>query len=351
MFFANRKSPKGPSWKNPVEKHKFLSDFELDFLVPEYGSAPGLDGDEYPSASYDIFDDESEHHINDGFEENKTFFEKPVYAEGWKFYGNPLKERKNLGHASCLIQVGFISDLPVNGSLFDRAELLHQLTRYFNERDIGGFHKGYGEDENPFDLTEYRWPNFLAPLNSQWVKINGIEWLYSEVQPLRDQHDQVYWVTPLTHDRYLMVRHTIQRYCSNTGNPFRAEETTPIEAYRSLGEKIMSTMGLTFPGEWQSVRETYRNRGEANYPLPQLNMKKISAAIYTMYRWSGKEYFGKNKIRDEDPRAPKEQVAAFIHKRVQPRPLPGCVAIADAPSIEELEALDANWTGAIEHAI
>lgn len=348
MIFASKKTPKGPAWKKPLTIVKTFSGFEIKFTTPERGDAPGLDGDEYPENEFDLFGNDFEAQENIDGRKSESIFEKPIYAEGWKFYGNPLIERNQLGHVVCGIRIGQIKDLPVNRSLMQREELLRQLERLFSESDIGGYHTGYGETEDPFDLTEYRWPNCLAPLNSQWIKINGVEWLYAESLPLHHLSDSNYWITPLTHDRYLIVRYFIQRYCANSGNPFRSEEATPIIAYRELGERLMSTMQLKLPREWHSERKNFRQE-DIRFPLPELDAQKLPPAVYTMYQWSGAEYFGKNRISDEDPRAPREQVAAFIHRRIQPRPLPGCIAITEAPAVEDPASLNTNWTGAIEH--
>ncbi|GAB2515459.1 hypothetical protein [Microbulbifer agarilyticus] len=347
MIFGNKKKPKGPSWKKSLTITKSFSNFEIIFQIPERGNCPGLNGDEYPKTEFDLYGaeyapiemlDSRQHH---------AISEMPIYAEGWKFFGNPFIDRSQLGHVVFSVRIGHISDLPVNLSLFQRSELLRQFERIQQESDFGGYHEGFPEQEDAFDLTEYRWPNSLISVNAQWIDIAGTEWLYGEIQPLNHLHDSMLWICALTDSNYLLVEGSIQRYCANAGNPFRKEEVTPIDNYRALLEQIMCSMRLRIPSDWAAKREVFL-RDENHYPLPQQDLEKLAPAVYTLFRWSGADYFGRNKISDADPRAPREQVAAFVQHRVQPRQLPGCIAIAEAPPIQDVKALNTGWTGAID---
>lgn len=350
MIFGNRKRPKGPGWKNSVPIEKVISEGRLKFTVPKLTRAGGFLQDQHPEKEFDTESGEYQPVESAQGDTLENLQKKSIFSAAWNFYGNPLLERRELAHVVCSMFVIKISDMPVNKSVFRREDLLHSANILVKNSYLGGVHRGHAEEESFFDLTEYEWPNFLAPVNQQWILNNGTEWLYFEAQPLNQDVDQSWWLTPVDHDKYLAITFSVHRYCSNTGNPYRRECETPLRSYLNFSEKIMSSLSLEI-SEKTAERKDAESGRNINFPLDKFVISNLAPAIHTSFMWSGKGYYGNNRISDKDARAPVEKVKAFIFERIQPRPLPGCVAIADAPSIKELQALDSNWTGAIEHAV
>lgn len=338
MWFGNEQNPRGPSWRaaRPVIKH--LSGTRVSL------QAPPLRPNAYMSFAIgrepDVFDLEAPDTLEPIVYDRHYPSPKPagseradrrltIWSSGWNFTGRPLLDGASIGDLEVQMVVEEIDDLPVNCSLFRRDDLLRYAKGYFSEGWLGSFHEGYGEDRDPFDLTEYHWPCYLAPLNTQWLERNGSSWLYFESQPLRDGTDEFYWLCPVGHRRCLRVTFDVSRSLYNAGNPYR-EQRSPISNYLQLMENIMSTIVVELSESAEREQASIHNT-EDHFPLFHCTETQVNEAKHTLYMWSGAGYWDKSQPKQGgDHRAPKEDVATFIDQRIKPRPLPGCLAIGPA---------------------
>ncbi|MFD1215243.1 hypothetical protein [Microbulbifer celer] len=255
--------------------------------------------------------------------------EVEIWTCGWNFTGRPLLDGESVGNLVMQFELVEVRDLPVNSSLFQRGELARFAQSYCTDGHLGSYHKGRAEDRNPFDLTQYRWPDNLLPINSQWLDRNGSEWLYFEMQPLHHDVDRFYWLLPIGHQRCLRVRFMAERCIPNAGNPYR-EQRSPLDNYRHLMENIMDSMTVEL-AEAASIEKSNIHNADGDYPLPHCTEQLVKEAKHTLYMWSGAGYTDQSQPKQGgDHRAPKEDVAAFIDQRIQPQPLPGCLAIGPA---------------------
>ncbi|MFV8781051.1 hypothetical protein ACNKU7_01395 [Microbulbifer sp. SA54] len=251
-----------------------------------------------------------------------------IWTCGWNFTGRPLLDRGSLGNLEVELVVEEIDELPINCSLFRRDDMLRYAKGLFSEDWLASCHLGYKEERDPFDLTKYRWRDHLAPLNNQWLARNGSHWLYFEAQSLHIRSDEFYWLCPIGHRRCLRATFSVSRWLSNTSNAYR-KQRSPITNYRELMEKIMSTITVQLSEAARQEQASIANP-EGHYPLFQCTKTEVEQAKHILYMWSDKGYRDKSKPKDADHRAPKEEVAAFVEERIQPRPLPGCLAIGPA---------------------
>ncbi|TLM76958.1 hypothetical protein ACONUD_09450 [Microbulbifer harenosus] len=331
MFFANEKSPKGPSWCKARRIEKDLSGTKISFVAPPF--RPPIYGEgrmEHQADSFDLDNPEvwttCEREGRDGTK--RISHEVDIWTSGWNFTGRPLLDGESVGDLRMQLELLETRDLPVNNSLFQRHELARLAQDYCANDELGTYHKGHAEDRNPFDLTRYQWPDFLSPINSQWLDRNGGEWLYFEAQPLCQHSDRFCWLHPIDHQRCLRVHFLATRNLRNSGNPYR-EQRSPLDNYRQLMEKIMDSMTVEL-SEAASIEKSNIHNTDGDYPLPHCTEQLVDEARHTLYMWSAKGYREKGKDPKGDHRAPKEDVAAFIDERIKPRPLPGCLAIGPA---------------------
>jgi len=335
MWFGSEQNPKGPSWSKARPVIKKLSGTRIALEAP-----PLMPNVYMPFAFEDepeIFDTDSP----DTFEAIDYCSPKPpesersdrritIWSSGWNFTGRPLLDGASVGDLQVELVLEEIDALPINCSLFRRDDLIRYAKGYFSEGWLGSFHHGFGEprERNLYDLSPPHWPNYLAPLNNQWLELNSRDWLYFEVQPIREGADDFYWLCPIGHRRCLRASFSISRHLSNAGNSYRAQRS-PINNYRELMEKIMSTITVELSETAQQEQLSIENP-ENEYPLFHCTAAQVEQAKHVMYMRSDICYHDKSKPEDADHRAPKEDVAAFIDHRIQPRPLPGCLAIGPA---------------------
>ncbi|MBY6212677.1 hypothetical protein [Microbulbifer agarilyticus] len=332
MLFGNEQNPKGPSWSTARQIEKNLSGIKVSFVAPPY--RPPIYGEgtmEGQAGSFDLNSPKVwttlEREGRDGA--MHISHEVEIWTSGWNFTGRPWLDGESLGRLLMQIELVEIRDQPVNNSLFQCSELTRFAQSYCTDGHIGHYHKGRAEDRNPFDLTQYQWPDYLFPINSQWLDLNGSEWLYFEVQPLLHLADRFYWLCPVGHQRCLRVRFMATRQLRNAGNPYR-EQRSPLDNYRRLMEKIMDSMTVEL-SEAARIEKSNHHNTDGDYPLPRCTEQLVREAKHTLYMWSGKGYTDKSQPKQGgDHRASKEDVAAFIDQRIQPRPLPGCLAIGSA---------------------
>ncbi|WP_226704733.1 hypothetical protein [Microbulbifer elongatus] len=335
MWFGSEQNPKGPNWHKARPVIKNLSGTRIAL------HAPPLQSNAYMPFAFDDEPDSFDLDSPDTLEAIDYRSPKPsgsersdrrttIWSSGWNFTGRPLLDGASIGDLQVELVLEEIDELPINCSLFRREDLIRYAKGYFSEGWLGNFHHGFGEphERNVYDLSPPRWSNYLAPLNNQWLVLNGQDWLYFEVQPLRESTDDFYWLCPIGHRRCLRATYSVSRHLSNAGNSYRRERS-PIENYRDLMEKIMSTIIVELSETARQQQRSVENP-EAQYPLFHCTAAQVEEAKHVMYMRSDICYRDKLKPEDADHRAPKEEVAAFIDQRIQPRPLPGCLAIGPA---------------------
>ncbi|WP_066959300.1 hypothetical protein [Microbulbifer sp. Q7] len=335
MWFGNEQNPKGPSWHKARPVIKELSDTRVAL------QAPPLQPNVYMPFAFDDEPDCFDLDSPDTLETIDYRSPKPsgsersdrritIWSSGWNFTGRPLLDGHSIGDLQVELVLEEIDELPINCSLFRREDLTRYAKGYFSEGWLGSFHHGFGEpdERNIYDLSPPRWPNYLAPLNNQWLGLNGQNWLYFEAQPLREGSDDFYWLCPIGHRRCLRATFSVARHLSNAGNSYRIQRS-PIDNYRDLMEKIMSTITVELSEQSRQEQLSIENP-ENHYPLFHCTAAQVEQAKHILYMRSDICYRDKSKPQDADHRAPKEDVAAFIEQRIQPRPLPGCLAIGPA---------------------
>lgn len=343
MWFGSEKNPKGPSWHKARPVVKELSGTRVSLQAPPllpnaYMSfALGQEPDVFDLDATDTFElieyDRHNRSLKPAGSE-RADCRVTIWSSGWNFTGRPLLDGASIGDLEVQLVVEEVDELPVNSSLFRREDLLRYARGYFSEGWLGSYHEGYGENRDPFDLTEYLWPCYLAPLNTQWLELNGSNWFYFEAQPLRMGSDEFCWLCPIGHRRCLRATFDVSRSLYNAGNPYR-KQRSPITNYLQLMENIMSTIVVEL-SESAKREQASIHDPEDGFPLFHCTETQVNEAKHTLYMWSGAEYRDKSQPKEGgDHRAPKEDVAAFIDQRIKPRPLPGCLAIGSACIEEE----------------
>ncbi|WP_299591399.1 hypothetical protein [uncultured Microbulbifer sp.] len=344
MIFGNEISPKGPAWHRLQSVDKNISGTRIRFSTPMMRLP--LRGRSELEEQPDTFDlgDTAIYKPYENSEEENCIQDARIWLSGWNFTGRPILDGETLGDLVLRLSVLHVKDLAINQSLFTRSTLAELVARLHDRTDIGRYHKGHAEDRNPFDLTQHQWPNYLSPINSQWLDRNGSEWLYFETQPLWSGAQDFFWLTPIGHQYCVMGHFMVTQWLSNAGNPYRQAQRSPTSNYRELMESIMDTVTINLSEVAKSERQNATKPND-EHPLPKLSGHLVRDAKHTMYMWSGKGYTDKSQPKQGgDHRAPKEDVAAFIDQRIQPRPLPGCLAIG--PASVEVNADSENRTKA-----
>ncbi|QIL88436.1 hypothetical protein GNX18_00610 [Microbulbifer sp. SH-1] len=336
MWLGNEQNPKGPSWRRARSVRKNVSGTQIRLQAPPVRPNKSTlrawyletEPDHFDLASTDTLEPIDYQSVKPAGSE-RADRRVTIWSSGWSFSGRPLLDGGSLGELRVNLVVEEVGDLPVNCSLFRREDLLRYARGYFSEGWLGSYHEGYGEEQDTFDITEYHWPCFLAPLNAQWLERNDQYWLYFEAQPLRIGPDEFYWLYPIGHRRCLRVSFAVSRWLSNAGNPYR-KQRSPLTNYLRLMENIMSTIVVELSESAAREKASIHNSGD-HFPLFHCSEAQVNDAKHTLYMWSGAEYRDKSQPKEGgDHRAPKEDVAAFIDERIKPRPLPGCLAIGPA---------------------
>jgi hypothetical protein len=326
MLFGTEKHPKGPSFKSAQLRIKNLSGTRLSFKTPKpFGFANfGLEEtpeliDIYHLSSYVA--PEQKESLNSDSRVLK------VYNASWELKGLPLI-KNYLGDVVMSVNVYELSVLPADESLFDTKIFNREILRGIEFDYSGEFHNGYCEDQ--YDFTAHHWPNYLAPLNWQRVARGETDWLYFEVQPIRDGSESFCWITPIGHRHYIKCSFHVTKSTRNAGNAYRRALRLPTQPYTDLMHQIMDSLRLQLSPEALKQKSEVTNTTAA-HPIMGPTTKQIKDAKHAMYMWSGSEYQDKNNTTD-DHRAPPEDVAAYIDQRMKPAPLPG--AYSNNPPLE-----------------
>ncbi|WP_444921227.1 hypothetical protein ACJJID_01780 [Microbulbifer sp. CnH-101-G] len=327
MNFLKALFPRPPSFRRARKVEKDLSGCILSFEVPPY-SDPFSANKEWETEpdSIDIYDEDAYHLIKyhsainfDELIEYSNIEVRSVFSSIWTVKSTPIISIYG-GDIQLGIGIATINDLPINETLFNNKTLLHEVFRRFDLTRLQNFNKGIKSDF--FDLTQYRWPSYLGPLNSQWVEQGGLDWLYFETQPLVSDSDSISWHTAISDKHILSCYFTITRSVSNAGNAFRINQRMPWDNYINFSQKIMDSLKLGLSPELNARRtEVQSQLGANSKPIFGCSPQQVEDAKYVMRMWSDTGYMEAGKSRDADLRATPEEVSEFIDKRIQPRPL------------------------------
>ena len=244
-----------------------------------------------------------------------------IYTGSWAFSGMPLVHGY-CGSLNCQLNVKRIDDLPVNESLFDTEILAREAYKYLELTVVNNCDEPVLDD--PFDLTRYSWPNFLAPINWQWLRRGENEWLYFEEQPLASGPMNVTWIMAISDRHYITCGFSIIKSALNSGNPYRIEQSVSSNNFLAFMHKIMDSFEI----ELSSTAKAERERVKLKIPQPfrpiiSCTVEQVAIAKQVLHHYSSHGY--RNEV--EDPvnghRADPKDIAAFVDERVKPKPLPG----------------------------
>ena len=252
MLFGSEKNPKGPNFKKAKWREKNLSGTLLTFKAPdsrglnsEYLTETPVDIDIYDSSAYfsGKSDDQSEKEIRG----------QEIYSAVWEFFSIPFVRsvgRLLMGGGVCEITV-----LPANESLFDPTIFNREMERRIAFNLQNECHEGRSLD--PTDFTQYRWPDFLSPINTQMVSRGGSNWYYYETQPLNDDTIDYFWFTPIGPRHYISLPFSIMKSVNNAGNSYRKSQRVPSEPFVALMHNIMNSVTLTLSAEAQKQKDSF----------------------------------------------------------------------------------------------
>ncbi|WP_444921225.1 hypothetical protein ACJJID_01770 [Microbulbifer sp. CnH-101-G] len=327
MKFLKMLFPRPPSFRRARKVEKSLSGCTLSFEAPPY-SDPYSSIQEWETGpdSIDIFEGNTFHPIKyrsakdiDNFIEYSGIKVRRLFSSIWAFKSMPFFSNHG-GDIQCAISVSAIEDLPINETLFSNKTFLQEIFRRYDLTKLQNFNEGIKSDL--FDLTQYRWPSYLGPLNSQWVEQGGLDWLYFETQPLVSGSDSISWHTAISDKHILSCHFTITRAVSNAGNAFRINQRTPWDNYINFIQKIMDSLKLDLsPGLNTRRTEVQSQPGANSKSIFGCSPQQIEDAKHVMQMWSGRGYTDSSRDKNESHRATPEEVSEFIDKRILPRPL------------------------------
>ncbi len=318
MLIGTEKHPKGPSYKNPLEIRKDLSGTLLSFKTPRPTGEANMWMDQTLDV-HDIYDDGVYESMDD---EDKTenrlgSLRHHLHSGSWEFHGIPVF-KGYLGEVHLIVDVIRVDLLPIGESLFDPVVFARELKRHIDRGFLSETHQGIGEESS--DLTDYVWPNELAPVNWQWLTKSGSDWVYYESQPLWNTTDYICWATPIDQRHYLNFAFATTRSTHNAGNPYRLAQRISLEAYQALTNWIFDSLELKLSPQ-ALAQKTSITLPPQPWPVFRPTPEQVKQAKYITYMWSSAGYRGKEKT--DDHRARPEDVSAFIDERLKPKPAPG----------------------------
>ncbi|WP_445364484.1 hypothetical protein ACJJIQ_09795 [Microbulbifer sp. ANSA003] len=335
MNFLKDVFPHGPSFRSARKIEKTLSGSKLSFIVPPPADPfSSIQKWEVEPDEFDIFAAENFRPIS--YRSSKNLDDKikfpgvtylRIFSSCWGFKGVPIIGGYN-GNIKLIVDVNSVEDLPVNKSLFDARVLAKEVYRKYELEDLHDFHKGLKDD--PFDLTQYRWPNYLGPVNCQWIKQANKCWLYFESQPLRRKFDKLSWYTPLTDKHFLSFKFNITRSASNAGNAYRINQRVSWKNYISFAQRIVDSLDLHLTSDLSERLVQFQTQPVAKEkPILCFSSKQVKDAKYVMRMWSDSGYTAPGKGENEGHRASIDEVSNFIDKRIQHRPLHNSYPLGD----------------------
>lgn len=322
------KHPAGPSFAGAYERKKDLSGNLLTFKAPAPCGDGGLVATDDDQPDTVEINDISQ--FRDLREKSNTAryytgeaLEHLIFLSSWQMNGRPLLDGY-MGDLRLCVRLRYLPELPANESLFNPEVLAHEVRKEVELNYLNEYHNGYNEDE--WDFTNTRWPESLGPLNWQWQKRNGQQWLYYETQPLRSASASSKWMVALTDHHFLECMFYVRKCGSMGGNSYCNEVEIASDPYLNLMHQIMSTLTLTRTPEL-AAREQQVLADHPNFRLllhPGPSAEELALAARVMWKWSDRGTHHE-EVEGVDYRAKPEEVADLIKRRIQPQPLAGCI--------------------------
>ncbi|WP_320818867.1 hypothetical protein [Thalassolituus sp.] len=324
MFqLRSRKNPKGPSMSQARHIKKDLGIARLAFMAPapspRFDQLTILEGQPDSVDALDTSIYTRQLGTNNRYYPN--YMQKfRAYNNEWKFNGFPIIEGA-CGDISLVIDVIRIDDCPVNESFFNKSNFAMACLAdiKYSRADI--------HTEPPkndiFNLTPQKWPDYLGPINSQWIKKSNTDWLYYEFQPLVSSSLKIIWATPLTDQHFILFSFSISRSCPNNNNAYREEEPVPRKNFLDYIHKFMDTVEIELQPEFEQKLEQQKKLENEAKPVIEATPEHIALAKTVMHEWSDCQYKDPSKDKEEDHRAPFKDVSDRIDWIVTPKPIPG----------------------------
>ncbi|WP_444932108.1 hypothetical protein ACJJIF_10175 [Microbulbifer sp. SSSA002] len=319
--------PWAPSFRRSRKLEREVSGCKLYFEAPPY-SDPFSDIQDWEAEpdSFDMFSPDGYqsikyrgfHNVNERIDFPSIQFLR-IFSSRWAFKGFPIVQGYG-GYVGLGVTINAIRDLPINESVFHDKTFVREVYRKYDLTNLQDFNEGSKND--PFDLTQYRWPNYFGPLNCQWLELSGVDWLYFESQPLVSGMDRISLHTAITDKHILGCHFSLDRAGLNAGNAFRQNQRTPWDNYINFIQRIMDSIRLELSPELSIRRTEIQSQPGANSkPIFGCTPQQVKEAKHVMQMWSDRGYRDSRKSKNESHRATPEEVSAFIDKRIQPRPL------------------------------
>ena len=330
MLIGTQRNPVGPSFRRAKRIEKELSGTRISFVAP--GSKPPFPDLQWGQEmeSLDLFDQERFKPVK-GADKNELqgLSWAVVYSGSWEFRGLPIVHGY-CGHVNCVIDVHLSNKLPVNESLFDPKVLAREVYNELEKVKLDELHDGHSDDS--FDLTAYRWPSYLAPINNQWVSRGGAEWIYFEIQPLVSDGESFVWSTAISDKHYLVCYFHMVRSAGNAGNPYRIEERVARDNFLVFMHQIMDSFKLDLSAEAKAEQAAVVLKGSGQLkPVYSFSAELLEQAKHVLYMHSGTGYKDSGRNLDERHRADPKDVAAFLERRIKQRQIEG--GGVDSPSL------------------
>ncbi|WP_276669649.1 hypothetical protein [Thalassolituus oleivorans] len=318
MIFGSERHPKGPKWSKATRIVKDLTTATLEFKAP-LPSPPFADnswaeeGDHFSTLDFNNVDPKD-------LEEDEHKTSVIIYSNSWEYRGLPVLQGY-CGDIGFFVTLSRLKNHPINSSLLTPETLANAVLK---EHDVSFLSRtGEAIFDDPYDLTELKWPVYLGPINSQWLKKDNIQWLYCESQPLfHDQYIVTYYAA-LSHDAYVSFQFLITRSAMNAGNAYRIEQRIPLTNFLTLVHNIMDSVKIRFSDNSHEEELNQKNAAhDVDMPVIEASSEYIELAKHVLYMWSARQYTDTKNPNKKDHRAAKEDVADFIDAKVTPRPLP-----------------------------
>ena len=329
MIFGTEKNPKGPKWSRARRVVKDIGLANIIFMAPP-NTAPFSDQKwERQPDHIDITDDSV--FENNEIEKYGLSTALTCYANSWEFRGLPVLQGY-CGHVNMFLRVLRRSDIPVNQTLLNPDDFTETALNYIASSFLGKNHDARRDD--PYDLTEVKWPDYLAPLNYHWFKNSSSEnWCYFENQSLVDGPISAILFTPLSDDTFISLTFVIFQSAMNAGNAFRVEKRVPRSNFMKLVNNIIDSIKIEFKDDALSeeqiqARDAFNSMDVLPVIRPTESYIELSKTV--MQAWSSRGYRGKSKSEDSHAhRAAPEEVSQFIDSLMETRFRDNALKIGD----------------------
>ena len=317
MIFGSERHPKGPKWSKATHIVKDLTTATLEFKAP-LPTPPFTDrtwaeeGDHFSTLDFNNVDPKD-------LEEDEHKTSVIIYSNSWEYRGIPVLQGY-CGNIRFFVRINKVKNLPVNTNLFAPESLANAVLAEHEVTFLSKTHEALFDD--PYDITELKWPNYLSPINSQWLTKDKIQWLYCEGQPLVNGKNIVTYYIAISNDTYLSFRFLITRSAMNAGNPYRMEQRIPLTNFLTLVHNIMDSVKIRFSTNDNEEELNQKNAAHnADMPVVEASPEYIELAKHVLYMWSDREYTDTKDPKKKDHRAAKEEISNFIDSKVKFRPL------------------------------